>query len=204
MTGIERRRTSGGVELTEEVLGALVEEAEAGYPPEKLKERRRVPELVGTAEIREILGIKSRQQANELSRREYFPPPVQTLQAGRLWLKSDIVAFGGRWDRRPGRPARRTPPPPPVQTEPLPLVQEFGDVLREWTDSDVAMFALGRALGWFPADGGFDEFQEHKHVFWSNNDLGNALGGMLDALVTEGLARRRGTQFRWKDGVPPR
>lgn len=200
----EGRPTSGGVELTEEVLDAAVAEAEAGYALDRLRARRRVPELVGASEIRDILKIKTRQQVNEMANRPGFPEPVQVLKIGRVWLRSDIEAFGAQWDRRPGR-KRTSGTAPGVEAEPPALVRQFRDLLREWTDSDVAMFALGRALNFFYADGGFDEFQNEKHVFWSNNDLGNALGKMLDALVDGGLAvRRDGSRFRWKDGLPPR
>jgi hypothetical protein len=200
----EGRPTSGGVELTEAVLDAAAAEAEAGYALDRLRPRRRVPELVGVSEIREILKINSRQQVNEMANGPDFPEPVQALKVGRVWLRSDIEAFGAQWDRRPGRRST-SKTAPVVQHEPLALVEQFREVLREWTDSDVAMFALGRALGFFPVEGGFDAFQEEKHVFWSNNDLGNALGKMLDALVDEGLMERRDNpEFRWKDGIPPR
>lgn len=67
--------------------------------------RPAVPELVGMAEIATLLGV-SRQRAHELSDRPDFPSPVQPLAAGAVYIKAQVEAFNGRWERRKGRPKK--------------------------------------------------------------------------------------------------
>lgn len=57
-----------------------------------------VHHLVGVAEIAEMLGV-TRQRVNQLAREEGFPQPEAELSAGRIWKRSDVVA----WARRTGR-----------------------------------------------------------------------------------------------------
>lgn len=65
---------------------------------------RRVPvmdvcELMGVAEIAELLGV-SRQRVDALSRRKgSFPQPAAVLQTGRVWRRADIE----KWAREEGR-----------------------------------------------------------------------------------------------------
>ena len=75
----------------------------------------------------------------------------------------------------------------------------LADLLEDWTDWDGAAYALGRALGVFEED----EFTRVKHVFWTDNDLGNGLRDTLMALTRAGLLERRDAddeQFRWAGG----
>lgn len=51
-------------------------------------------DLVGTAEIADLLGV-SRQRVHQLSGEPGFPEPVASLSAGMIWQKSDVV----RWAR---------------------------------------------------------------------------------------------------------
>lgn len=46
--------------------------------------------LVGTSEIRRLLGGVSKQRAYEISRRAGFPEPVAVLDSGRIWLAEDV------------------------------------------------------------------------------------------------------------------
>lgn len=62
-----------------------------------------VPALAGISEVAEILGV-SRQRASELAGSGGLPGPVADLAAGPVWLRSTIVSFNERWERRPGRP----------------------------------------------------------------------------------------------------
>jgi predicted DNA-binding transcriptional regulator AlpA len=55
-------------------------------------------ELMGTAEIAEMLGV-SRQRVHQLTRRPGFPEPVAVLSAGSIWERSKIEA----WAERSGR-----------------------------------------------------------------------------------------------------
>jgi predicted DNA-binding transcriptional regulator AlpA len=53
-------------------------------------------DLVGTAEIAELLGV-SRQQAHALSQKKGFPDPVATLGGGErprsFWLRAAVEAW---------------------------------------------------------------------------------------------------------------
>lgn len=70
-----------------------------------MDERRTVPELAGLAEIGEVLGV-TRQRVRELVTRDDFPPPVDELSCGPIYLKSMVEAFNQYWKRKPGRPDR--------------------------------------------------------------------------------------------------
>lgn len=61
-------------------------------------------ELVGTAEVADLLGVTP-QHVHRLAKRADFPKPVAELQAGRIWLKADVQTWSREHaDRRPGRP----------------------------------------------------------------------------------------------------
>ncbi|KHD77189.1 hypothetical protein MB27_12090 [Actinoplanes utahensis] len=51
-----------------------------------------MPDLVGTYEIRHLLGV-SRQRAFMVSCRDGFPKPVAELASGRIWRRDDVVAW---------------------------------------------------------------------------------------------------------------
>jgi predicted DNA-binding transcriptional regulator AlpA len=56
-------------------------------------------QLVGTAEIAELLGVV-RQYVDRLSRQDpAFPEPIATLASGRVWKRVDVV----RWAKSTGR-----------------------------------------------------------------------------------------------------
>ena len=48
--------------------------------------------VVGAAEIAELLGI-SRQRVDQLTRRKDFPPPIIELTVGRIWLRTDVESW---------------------------------------------------------------------------------------------------------------
>jgi predicted DNA-binding transcriptional regulator AlpA len=62
------------------------------------------PQLVGTKEVAEILGV-SRQRIHELRKAGRFPLPIIELGAGPIWLRPSIADFEAQWDRSPGRPS---------------------------------------------------------------------------------------------------
>jgi predicted DNA-binding transcriptional regulator AlpA len=70
--------------------------------------RQRIPPLVGLAEVAEILGVRSRQHAHNLTRDPTFPKPVTRLKATPVWTKREVVAWAKRRRRvaRTPRPAR--------------------------------------------------------------------------------------------------
>jgi hypothetical protein len=56
-------------------------------------------DLVGIAEIAQMIGV-SRQRVDQLSRTDPdFPDPVAELHAGRIWARHDVL----RWAQRAGR-----------------------------------------------------------------------------------------------------
>jgi plasmid maintenance system antidote protein VapI len=62
-------------------------------------------DLVGVAEVAEILGGVSRQYVDQLRHRPDFPEPVTKLACGWIWHRVEILAFAQ--SRK-----RRTPPKP--------------------------------------------------------------------------------------------
>ncbi|WBB82586.1 hypothetical protein O7606_02290 [Micromonospora sp. WMMD882] len=50
-------------------------------------------ELVGIAEIRDMLGGVSRARAGVIASRRDFPQPYQTLRMGQVWLRADVETW---------------------------------------------------------------------------------------------------------------
>jgi predicted DNA-binding transcriptional regulator AlpA len=62
-------------------------------------------ELVGTAEIAQMLGVV-RQYVHRLSQEDStFPKPVAELAAGRVWKRGDIVNWAKATGRKVGKDA---------------------------------------------------------------------------------------------------
>jgi hypothetical protein len=69
-------------------------------------------------------------------------------------------------------------------------IETLKAALQDWTDWDGAGYSMAVALGLI--DPGLSPFStKAKHVFWSNNAVGNALHQFLDALVSLGVLERR-------------
>ena len=70
--------------------------------------------------------------------------------------------------------------------------------LSDWTDLDVAQYAVGVALGVFATG---TDFPTHaKPLLWTSNPVGEALKSILDALVLAGALLYRDEpdyQYRW-------
>lgn len=80
------------------VLTAADHERELAYPP--------ALDLVGTAEVAQLLGVSS-QRAGELARTHpAFPAPVATPKMGPVWTRASIEVFDRGWERRSGRPPK--------------------------------------------------------------------------------------------------
>jgi hypothetical protein len=111
---------AGQARSAAEMGGALIEAraAEAGLPgwpvvrleavrhdvADAENERPTLPALVSAPEAAEILGV-SAQRVHELAAANpRFPEAAYELRTGKLWLRDAVVAFGRRWERRPGRP----------------------------------------------------------------------------------------------------
>lgn len=71
----------------------------------RLEER---PELVGVAEIAELLDV-SKQRAFVITQRKDFPAPLAKLASGPVWRAGSVASFKTTWRRQPGRP--RSPQP---------------------------------------------------------------------------------------------
>ena len=82
--------------------------------------------------------------------------------------------------------------------EPGGTVPTLQERLREWTDIDITMCALGITLGLYPETA--NTFNGMKWVFWTNNPAGRMLHGMLGELVTLGALEVSGDgeQYRWR------
>ncbi|BBH69506.1 hypothetical protein ACTI_61910 [Actinoplanes sp. OR16] len=116
----------------------------------------------------------------------------------------------------PYPPPYYAPPPPPGYYAPPPAYHQpppgypappgvhgfagpgtLAAGLAQWTDAEGAQFLLGQVLGLFAGR----TFAEVRHVFWTDNPLGNELRGMLLALVRAGVLEWRegpANQFRWR------
>ena len=84
-----------------------------------------------------------------------------------------------------------------------PIAGALRDNLREWEDYDVAAYKLGISLGLFEADdGSYDQFREHKSIFWTSNAVGYFLHETLEKLELLGVLEhdKQGHKFRWRAG----
>ncbi len=108
-----------------------------------------------------------------------------------------ISGYGGIWETRsvegavPERAWRFESSYPHMRCR-----MNFRDELKDWNDFDGAAYVLARALGIMDETVVFQT--DAKHVFWSNNPLGNALNEMLEQLVVAGVLEKRDDhQYRW-------
>jgi hypothetical protein len=64
-----------------------------------------LPEIIGVAELKEVLHV-SKQRASYLAKGEGgFPKPFAMLASGPVWLKPTVLRFMETWPRKPqGRP----------------------------------------------------------------------------------------------------
>ena len=63
-------------------------------------------EVAGVTEIAEMLGVNRRTAARYVERVD-FPAPVGTLSRGRVWIRSEVDAWGREHlPLPPGRPKR--------------------------------------------------------------------------------------------------
>ncbi|WP_424644064.1 hypothetical protein [Embleya sp. AB8] len=75
---------------------------------------------------------------------------------------------------------------------------DLSEGLTDWLDHDSALFAVGRALGFF---GPPDDPSHHRLMFRTDNPLCSALVDILRRLVDIGAVQERegiaDTEFRW-------
>lgn len=82
-----------------------------------------------------------------------------------------------------------------TDSRPYPRVVTLTEELAGWTDWDYAAYLLGSHLGVLTGD--FPRV--NKHLFWTDNRLGNGLRAALLALADGGVLewREADDQFRW-------
>jgi hypothetical protein len=72
--------------------------------------------------------------------------------------------------------------------------------LSEWTDIDYVAFLLAKSIGLMQLDVRFQT--EAKHVFWTDNPVGNTLYSMLRQLAEAEILEFReepDLQYKWND-----
>jgi hypothetical protein len=80
------------------------------------------------------------------------------------------------------------------------LVKTLKTELENWTDWDIASFALARCLGLMSSEIRFA--LEAKHVFWTDHKVGRILLELLDKLVDIGVLLVRDEpdkQYKWNE-----
>lgn len=84
----------------ERCLGALRRAVDRSLPPSRRGSHtfvvEVVPVLAGVAEAAEVMGWDKRRVVTYIDRGR-FPPPVQSLASGRVWLRADVEAFAAEW-----------------------------------------------------------------------------------------------------------
>lgn len=78
-----------------------------------------------------------------------------------------------------------------------PAKKTLKDKLKDWTDVDVACYYLAICLGLMNETTSFPV--EAKHVFWTNNAVGNMLIDMVDSMIAEQILKAKddGQLVRW-------
>lgn len=73
----------------------------------------------------------------------------------------------------------------------------FKESLKDWLDWDHAEYNLARALGIMDESVNF--CTDAKHIFWTDNPLGNSLHNILEGLSKAGVLEydRENEKFRW-------
>ncbi|MGC5664914.1 helix-turn-helix transcriptional regulator [Micromonospora sp. WMMD723] len=75
---------------------------------ETLAARARGWDLLGSAEVADVLGV-STARVRQLEQRPDFPQPAVTIAGGRIYRRDEIEEYAERRSRTPGRPAKAQP-----------------------------------------------------------------------------------------------
>ena len=77
------------------------------------------------------------------------------------------------------------------------------ELLKDWTDYDIAEYYLACCLGIMKYDAEFkpqSEYSIAKSVFWTGNPLGDSLYAILEKLVEVGvLEKDDDSLFKWNE-----
>lgn len=101
-----RQATQEALRLVEGATGgrAIVVEVLPTEEFDRRLEQPVIPELVGYAEIAEVLGV-SRQRAREIANTvKPFPAAAVHVSSGPLYIRDSVEAWAKTWERKPGRP----------------------------------------------------------------------------------------------------
>lgn len=72
------------------------------------------------------------------------------------------------------------------------------DLLKDWTDFDIAEYYLACSLGIVKFDDNFGEFRKTKGIYNTKNPLGDSLYEFLETLVKLGILERNESKgYRW-------
>lgn len=104
-----RQAIATGLQQVEAATGdkAVGVSARTREETERLLARPAIPELVGYAEIADMLGV-SRQRARQLADAAGFPPAAVTTAAGPLRVRAAVEAWASNWRRQGGRPPKES------------------------------------------------------------------------------------------------
>jgi hypothetical protein len=78
------------------------------------------------------------------------------------------------------------------------MISTLKTELADWRDWDVASYILSQNIGLMNTDVSLQT--KAKHVFWSDNPIGNTLTEILNQLVEVGILEKRDEpdlQYRW-------
>lgn len=75
------------------------------------------------------------------------------------------------------------------------MSKTLSEYLKDWTDTDLALFYVGVVLGFW--DDSDESFRENKWIFYTDNTLGNMLYKTLDELA-KGKFINKKDHYYWK------
>jgi len=76
-------------------------------------------------------------------------------------------------------------------------IKTLKEILKDWTDFDVAEYYLGCCLG-LNKDERNSFTVDYKHIFWTHNDIGNTLGNILMQLKDIGVLEYDPDEIQYK------
>ena len=102
-----RKATAAALELVEGATGEKasgIEVLDVATHDHRL-EQPTIPDLVGYAEIADLLGV-TQQRARQLADLAGFPAPAVVVRAGPLRVRSQVEGWAATWERKVGRPRK--------------------------------------------------------------------------------------------------
>ena len=77
------------------------------------------------------------------------------------------------------------------------------NLLKDWTDPDIAQYYLACCLGLMIYDEFFTYFREAKHIFWTKNQTSTMLNQVLEKLVENDFLEfdEEESKYRWNKSL---